>query len=87
MWEDKETDPKERTILQKKDLDPPEELNEKEASNLSNIEFKVIVIRILNSMKKDTETIKKDQSETKNTISEMKNTLEGIKSRLDEAEF
>ena len=41
MWEDKETDPKERTILQKKDLDPPEELNEKEASNLSDTEFRL----------------------------------------------
>ena len=41
-----------------------------------------MIIRILNNMKKDIETIKKDQSE----ISEI-NTLEGINSRLDEAEI
>ena len=32
---------------------PEEELNEIEASNLSNREFKVMIIKILNSMKKD----------------------------------
>ena len=58
-----------------------EELDEMEASNLSDREFRVMIIRILNNMKKDIETIKKDQSE----ISEI-NTLEGINSRLDEAE-
>ena len=31
---------------------PKEELDEMEASNLSYIEFKVMIIRILNSMKK-----------------------------------
>ena len=33
---------------------PEEELNEMEASNLSCIEFKVIIIRVLNGMKKKT---------------------------------
>ena len=64
----------------------PEELNEMEASNLSDIEFKVMIISILNSMKKDIETIKKDQSEIKNAISEINNTPEGIHSSLDEVE-
>ena len=31
----------------------PEELNEMEASNLSDIEFRVMIIRIFNIMKKD----------------------------------
>ena len=31
---------------------PEKELNEMEASNLSDIEFKVMVIKMLNSMKK-----------------------------------
>ena len=31
---------------------PEEELNEMEASNLIDIDFKVMIIRILNSMKK-----------------------------------
>ena len=43
-----------------------EELDEMEASNLSYREFTVMIIRMLNSMKKDIETIKKDQSEIKN---------------------
>ena len=44
-----------------------------EASYLSDTEFKITVIRMFNSMKKDLETIKMDQSEVKNTVSEMKN--------------
>ena len=39
------------------------------ANNLSEIECKLMVIMMLNSMKKDIETIKKYQSEMKNTIS------------------
>ena len=76
------------------------ELNEFEASNLSDIEFKKLVIRMLkkdnndckelsgknNSMKKEIEAINKNQEEMKNTIFETKNTLERITSRLDEAE-
>ena len=53
----------------------PEELNEMEASNLSDIEFRVMIIRILNNMKKDEETIKKDELEIKNAIFEINNTL------------
>ena len=38
----------------------PEELDEMKASNLSNREFRVMIIRILNSMKnKDVEIIKR----------------------------
>ena len=65
---------------------PEEELNEIEASNLSDTEFKVMIIRKLNRMKKDIKTIKKEQSEIKNAMAEINNTLEGINSRLDEAE-
>ena len=39
----------------------PEELDEMEASNLSDREFRVMIIRTNNSMKKDIESIKKDQ--------------------------
>ena len=63
----------------------PEKLDEMEANNLSD-RFRVMIMRILNSMKKDTETIKKDQSEIKNAIPEINNILEGINSRLDKAE-
>ena len=59
-----------------------------EISNLPDIEFKKMVIRILKelsenfnkiaSIKKVIETIKKNQSETKKKTPEIKNTLEGI---------
>ena len=66
---------------------PEGELDEMEANNLSDREFRVMVIRILNSIKKYIciESINKNQSEIKNAISEINNTLEGINSRLDEA--
>ena len=64
----------------------PEELDEMEASNLSDREFRVITIGILNSMKKGIKTTKKDQSEIKNAISEINNMLEGINSRLEKVE-
>ena len=57
-----------------------------EASNLSDTAFKVMIIRILKSMKTDIGNIKKDKSEIKNAISEINNALEGINNRLDEAE-
>ena len=76
------------------------ELNKMEVSKLSDIEFKIMVIRMLKkltdnykdlsenyiSMKKEIETINKNQEKKKNKISEMKSTLEGITSRLEEAE-
>ena len=51
-----------------------------EASNLSDREFGVMIISILN-------TIKKDQLGAKNAISEINNTLGGENSRLDEVEY
>ena len=59
----------------KKQENFPEELDEMELSNLSDRQFRVKIIRVLNSMKKDIETIKKDQSEIKNTISGINITL------------
>lgn len=53
-----------------------------EISNLSEIEFIIMINRVLNCMKKDIATIKK----LKNAISEINNALEGIKCLLDEAE-
>ena len=49
----------------------PEEIDEMEASNLPDREFRVMIIRILNSMKKRHTNHKKDQSEVKNAISEI----------------
>ena len=70
----------------KEQVNSPEERDEMEARNLSEREFRVIIIRVFNNMKKDIETIKKDQSEVKSVISEINNTLEGINSKLYEAE-
>ena len=68
---------------------PLKELNEMEASKLSDIEFKRMVVRMLkeltgnykklsgnyNNMKKEIETTSKNWEEIKNTISEIENTL------------
>nr|KAF6429792.1 hypothetical protein HJG59_009088 [Molossus molossus] len=56
-----------------------------EISNLSDIEFRVINIRMLNSIKIDIENIKNNHLEMKNDIAEIKITLERIKSRLEKA--
>ena len=47
--------------MKEREQSPKKELNDMEARNLSVTEFKVMVIQILNSMKKDVETIKEDQ--------------------------
>ena len=65
-----------RPQMKTKENFPEEELNKIETSNLLDIEFKVMIIRMFNSMKKDIEIIKEDQSEIKNAISEINNTLE-----------
>ena len=84
--------------MQSKEMEdsPLKDLCKMEAAKLSNIEFKLMVIKMpkeltelsenYNSMKKEIETITKNQEEMNNKISEIKNTLEGITSRLDEAE-
>ena len=74
------------TPQMKEQENSPEELDEMETSNLPDRAFRVMIIRIFKSMKRDTETTKKDQSEIKNVVSEINNALEGINSMLDEAE-
>ena len=64
--------------MKEQENSPEEELNEMEASNLSDVEFRIMIIRMLSNMKKDVETIKKNQSEIKNAISKINNLLEGI---------
>ena len=48
-------------------------LNDTEMSNLSDAEFKTLVIRMLKELSEDLSSIKKIQSETKDTLIEMKN--------------
>ena len=47
----------------KEQQNSPEELDKMKASNLSDREFRVMIIRVLNSMKKDIETVKKRTSQ------------------------
>ena len=64
---------------------PEKELNKMEISNLSDAEFKTLVIRMLKELSEDLNSIKKTQSEMKGTLIEIKNNLQGNKSRVDEA--
>ena len=43
--------------MKEQESSPEEELDEMEASNLSDREFRVMIIRTLNSMRKDIEII------------------------------
>ena len=57
-----------------------------EISNLSDAEFKTVVIRLLKEFSEDLNSIKMIQLEAKNTLIEIKNNLQGINSRTNEAE-
>ena len=64
-----------------------------EISNLSDAEFKTLVIRMLrelsenfNSIKKGMKVIEKNQSQVKDTLVKTKNILQRVNSRVDEAE-
>ena len=63
---------------------PEKELNKTEVSNLSESEFKTLVIRMLKELSEDLSNIKKAQSEIKDN-KEIKNNLQGNNSRVDEA--
>ena len=53
-----------------------------EISNLSDAEFKTLVIRMLKELSEDINSIKKVQSEMKDTLINLN--LQGINSRVDE---
>jgi len=76
-----------------KQASPEKEVNELEANNLSEKEFREMVIGWLkrmedkfDNMSKNQEEMKKNQEEMKNDIAAVKNSIESIKSRLEEAE-
>ena len=54
-----------------------------EIINLSESEFKTLVIRMLKELSEDLSNIKKIQSEMKDTLTEINNNLEGNNSRVD----
>ena len=60
-------------------------LFEMEISNLSDEEFKTLIIMILEELSKDFNRIKNIQSEMKETLNEIKNNLQGSNSGVDEA--
>ena len=64
---------------------PEQELNKMEMSNLSDAEFKTLVIRMLKELSEELSSIKKIHSETKDTLIEITNNLQGINRRVDEA--
>ena len=64
---------------------PEKELNKMEISNLSNAEFKALVIRMLKELSEDLNRIKKIQSGKKYTLIKIKNNLQENNSRVDEA--
>ena len=57
-----------------------------EISNLSDAEFKTLVIMMLKELSEDLSNIKKIQSETMATPIETENNLQGNNSRADEPE-
>ena len=65
---------------------PEKELNKMEKSNLSDAQFKIVVIRMLKELSEDLNSIKKIQLEMKDILIEIKNNLQGINSRVDEAD-
>ena len=74
------------TQMKEQNTTPERELNKMEKSNLSDAEFKTLVIRMLKELSVDLSSIKKIQSETKDSVIEIKNNLQGNNSRVDEAE-
>ena len=56
-----------------------------EMSNLSDAEFKTLVIRVLKELSEYFNSVKKSQAEMRDILTEMNN-LQGINSRVDEAE-
>ena len=57
-----------------------------ETSNLLDAEFKTLVIRMLNELSEDINSIKKIHSETKDTLIKIKDSLQGNNSGVDTAE-
>ena len=64
---------------------PEKEVNEMEINNLSDAEFKALVIRMLKELSEDLNRIKKDPVRNEEYTNEIKNNLQGINSRVEEA--
>ena len=69
---------RQRNMAQIKELikTPEKELNRMEISNLSDAEFKTLVIRMLKELSEDLNSIKKIQSEMKGSLIKLKKNLQ-----------
>ena len=74
------------TQIKEQNKTPEKELNKMEINNLSDAEFKALVVRILKELTVYFNSIKKSQAEMKVTLSEIKKNLQGTNSGGDEAE-
>ena len=79
---------RQRNMVQMKEQirTPEKELNKMEKSNLSDIKFKTLVIRMLKELSEDLKGIKKTRSEMNDTLIEIKNNLQGNNSGADEVQ-
>ena len=94
---------RQRAMYQMKEQDntPGKQLNEVEIGNLPQKEFRIMIVKMIQDLRKrmeakiqkmqemfnkDLDELKNKQTEMNNTIIEMKTTLEGINSRITEAE-
>ena len=66
---------------------PEKELNKMEITNLSDAEFKTLVIRMLRELTENSNSIKKTQAGVKDKLSEIKKNLQGINSEGNEVEI
>ena len=71
--------------MKKKNKTPEKELSKMEISNLSDAEFKALVVRMLKELTVYFNGIKKTQAEMKVTLSEIKKNVQGINIGVDEA--
>ena len=69
--------------MKEQKITPPKEINETEITNLSDAEFKTLVIRMLRELIEYSNNIKE---EMKVTLNETKKNLQEINSRVGEAE-
>ena len=87
--------------MKEQDKTPEKQLNEVEIGNLPEKEFRIMIVKMIQDLRKtmeakinkmqemfnkDLEELNNKQREMTNTITEMKATLEGINSRITEAE-
>ena len=76
------------------DKTPEKQLNEAEIGNLSEKEFRIMIVKLIQDLRKRMEAkievmqemLTKDLEELKNKQPEINNILEGIHSRMTEAE-